>query len=214
MDDPKPSYPNNNEPISPTEPVDQPFEDTQTETYETPAGEPTTIAPLPTPLSLQKPKSHAGRWFVRGFVVLLLAGLAAFGYWQWTEAQSANNERASLQSELETVKAANKSNDEKAETPVVTEPKTDKELVKTEVESFLDLMDKNSYVYDPANVKMDEQFAVAKASLPNSGANPKTVVLEKSGDGWVVIYSSFEPLTAAEKTDLTTKFGVTASLME
>ncbi|MEO5499538.1 MAG: hypothetical protein ABIR46_03495, partial [Candidatus Saccharimonadales bacterium] len=136
MDDQK-SSPNTNDKDTSNELLDQPYDDKQPETYVSPNGEPTAITPMATPLSLQKPKNHSGRWLFRGFVVLLIAVLGAFAYWQWTEAQSANNERASLQSELETVKSANKNVDKEIDTQdVVVDTKTDDELIKIQVDTF------------------------------------------------------------------------------
>lgn len=215
MDDFRPQRPG-----QPTDKPDgfqpQPAYNEQPETYE--ALPDAQATPEPTEPSPQTPKNKSGakKWLLSGIVVLLLAGLGALAYWQWTEAQNASKEQASLQSELDAVKSANKTatEDEKDTDTPVPATKTDNELVKTEVEAYLASINANSHIYDPANVKMDSTFAVAKTSRPNTGANPRVVILEKSKENWVVIFSSSEPLSAAEKTDLTNEFGVTASLME
>lgn len=101
MDDFKPQQPN--------EPTDKPDDfqatyENKPETYVTPAGEPTTLNTVPQP-SLEIPKkkkSGAKKWLLGGLVVLLLAGLGAFAYWQWSEAESAKKELSSAQSQLET----------------------------------------------------------------------------------------------------------------
>lgn len=214
MDDPKPASSDKNEQDKSSGLLDQPYDDKQPETYVTPTGEPTTIAPIETPLSLQKPKGHSGRWLFRGFVVLLIAALAAFSYWQWTEAQSANNERASLQSELETVKSASKAAVEAENEDTVTTP-SDKELVTTEVESYLAASENNKYELDEDTVEVKDTFATATAILPNSDAKGKLVVLKKAETLWVVLFSG--TVGAIETTDkdyLVKEFGVPAAMLE
>lgn len=63
---------------------------------DTPAEQPAVAAPAST-----KNKSGAGKWLLVGLAILLVAGLGALAFWQWSEAQSAKQELASVQSQLE-----------------------------------------------------------------------------------------------------------------
>lgn len=228
MDDPKPVSPDKNEQGTSNELRDQPYNDTQTETYVSPSGEPTTITPLPTPLSLQKPKSHAGRWFIRGFVVLIIAALAAFGYWQWTEAQSANNERASLQSELETVKAANKSADSAGEEADLGGGKdfVPQTFIAGEVKNFVkanSVLSQDGDTYNEDIKYLSEKFARVDVLKVDPTDKTKTTLSatyflknaadatadKKSEEGqqWTLIWT--DPVTDADKKYLKETFGVT-----
>ncbi len=228
MDDPKPVSPDNNGRDVSSDPLNKPYNDSQTETYETPAGEPASIEPLPTPLSLQKHKSHAGRWFLRGFVVLIIAALAAFGYWQWTEAQSANNERASLQSALDAVKTANKT------AGIIKEeddlgggkdfiPQT---AIASEVRNFVGanlVLAKDGQAYTEEIKYLTETFArvevlkvdavdktnttlVATYFLKNA-ADTTADKTSEEGQRWTLIWT--DPLTDADKKYLKDTFGMT-----
>lgn len=198
----------------------QPNPDNEPETYVTPEGQPTTLGdahaePQAQPVAVTKKKTGAKKWLVGGVVVLLLAGLGALAYWQWADAQNARNEVASLKTSLEAAEKEAKeetTKDDDGTAPAVT-PLSDSELVTTEAEAFLDSTDNNSYVFTASNVKTEDTFAVVKAGIPNTGANPKYVVLEKSDGNWVVIYSVVGPIPTAEKDRLTTEFGVPKTLL-
>lgn len=216
MDDPNLVSPDKKERDTSNDLLDQPYSDAQTETYVSQTGEPTSITPLPTPLSLQKPKSHAGRWFLRGFVLLIIAALAAFGYWQWTETQSANNERASLQSELETVKAANKEsvaqNDEDTEPVIKTTPEDE---IEYEVGTLLAASDGVQYVFNAGSIVTKDKFATATASLPNSDAPAKLFVLEFVGADWIVLFTGEKgKVETAQKESLNKEYGVPVSIFD
>lgn len=63
-----------------------------------------------------KKKSGAGKWLLAGLGVLLVAGLGALAFWQWSEAQSANQELASVQSQLQASQKAAAPVQEKTDT--------------------------------------------------------------------------------------------------
>lgn len=85
---------------------------TPVNTYEMPASQPVETAPVPAPEPVpEKKPSRVGKWLLWGLVVLLLAGLGAFAYWQYTDAQNAKNEVATLQTALKASQNANKTNE-------------------------------------------------------------------------------------------------------
>lgn len=219
VDDFRPQQPDQTgEPTNKPDDFQATYED-KPETYVTPTGEPTTLdsTPAETPLVITKKKSGAKKWLLWSVVVLLLAGLGAAAYWFWSEADSAKRELSSAQSQLTQAQAdLKKANAEadKADEPVASTP-TDKELVKTETEAFLAAAQDNKLVVQDANIKTSGMFAVVTAVIPNSDADGKTVVLEKSKDEWVVIYSGVAgSMAAADKTSLVKDYGVPEALLQ
>ena len=188
------------------------------EAFVTAEGEPTRLespsAERPASMVMTKNKPGTGKWLLWGLVVLLLAGLGAFAYWQWGEAETAKQELSSVQSELQTVKASeDKTTDaEESEEPVANTP-DDKELAATEAKAYLAALQNNKL--EVLETEVEDTFAVVTAGLPNSDAPGKTIVLEKAADTWVVIYSGEAGNTsAADKTKLTTEFGAPATLLD
>jgi uncharacterized protein HemX len=91
--------------------------DDKPETFVTPTGEPTTLETPQqmAPLTMPKKKGGAGKWLLGGLVVLLLAGLGAFAYWQWAEAENAKQELTSTKTALQAAQDAAKKQDAKTE---------------------------------------------------------------------------------------------------
>lgn len=189
------------------------------ETYVTPEGTPTTLGEAHAEPQAQtvvaSKKSGAKKWLLGGVAVLLLAALSALAYWQWAEAQNARDEVASLRTTLEAAEKKAQEDTEKDEddSAPTTAPLRDTDLVKAEVDSFLASTQNNSYVYSANNVKIEDTFAIVKAVIPSSDANPKTIVLEKSKENWVVVYSIVGPVPAADKDKLTAEFGIPKTLL-
>lgn len=192
--------------------------DDKPETYVTPTGEPTTLetAQQETPLAMPKKKRGAGKWLLGGLVVLLLAGLGAFSYWQWTEADSAKKEAASVKQELDTVKTAQKdaANDKPATAPVAP-TLTDAEEVTIAAQQFtaarvnnqFNTVDKDTVTIDPT-----KQFAKAVVGVGTSKEGGYTVIAKKQKDTWVVIYGGVT-MTTEQKNNLVKEFGVPESLL-
>lgn len=192
--------------------------DDKPETYVTPTGEPTTLetAQQETPLAMPKKKRGAGKWLLGGLVVLLLAGLGAFSYWQWTEADSAKKEAASVKQELDTVKTAQKdaANDKPATAPAAP-TLTDAEEVTIAAQQFtaarvnnqFNTVDKDTVTIDPT-----KQFAKAVVGVGTSKEGGYTVIAKKQKDTWVVIYGGVT-MTTEQKNNLVKEFGVPESLL-
>ena len=197
--------------------ADRPYIE-EKEEFVTSRGEPTTLespsAERPASMVMSKKQSGARKWLLWGFVALLLAGLGAFAYWQWAEAETAKQELSSAQSELQTVKAsAHKTTDAEMDDEPVTNTPDDKELATLEAEAYLAALQDNKL--EVLETEVEDTFAVVTAGLPNSDAPGKTIVLEKAADTWVVIYSGEAGNTpAADKTKLTTEFGVPVTLLD
>lgn len=213
MDDPKPASSDKNEQDVPNDPLNQPYDDKQPETYVTPTGEPTTIAPMATPLSLQKPKSHSGRWIFRGVVVLLIAVLGAFGYWQWTEAQSAQTERESLQTELNTVKMAYEevAKKDEVEEPAVT---PQEELKITERADNMVKAIEAAHLDTDYVVKLDKvkgEYVSITTGMPNKDGIE--VIFKNTANGLVqiAVYESMSGMTKNEAANLKSDYGFDAA---
>lgn len=103
MDDFKPQKPDQfDKPANGSDGAQQSYQ-SNPETYETTTQEPVrtdeTVAAAP--VVATKKKSGAKKWLLGGLTVLLLAGLGAFAYWQWSEAESAKKELSSIEAALQ-----------------------------------------------------------------------------------------------------------------
>ena len=155
----------------------------------------------------KKKKSGAKKWLLWGMVVLLLAGLGAFAYWQWSEAQDSKNELSSVQQELATVKAAQKQVDEDAD-------KTDSEPVSTTLTPEQSaLQAASAYYCGIVDFGCDKVTTKVLASVPHSTNSAGFYVIQattatkdakiylKSVDNlkWAVIYQGGSPMDETTK---------------
>lgn len=158
---------------------------TQTDTYVTPTQEPVAAAPVVTPE--KKKPSRAGKWLLWGFVVLLLASLAAFAYGQYVEAENAKNENASLQNSLKAAQDAN-TVDEATETEGDGATLTDKQLIinvaKADAQSPVAAKDSKVTVIVK---KQGNEFAEALVGDAISGGG-YAVILKKVNEEWVIVF--------------------------
>ncbi len=171
------------------------------------------MPPASEPMKVKK-KGGAKKWLLWGIVVLLLASLAAFGYWQWTEAENAKKEAESAKQELATVKAVSGSSevDPSTSTTSDTEP-TDEDAITTESEAYIAARVETQYVIEDDGVEVEGMYAVVTALIPNSDADVLTIVLEKSKGVWVVIYGETGDMSAADRSRLVDGFDVPSSLL-
>ena len=112
MDDFKPQQPNGptsqDDPVAETPQATQDGQDTQAvqDTQDTQSTYESTPEPVQSDETVAAPvvtapkKSGAKKWLLGGLVVLALAGLGAFAYWQWAEADNSKKELSRTQAQL------------------------------------------------------------------------------------------------------------------
>lgn len=227
MDDPKPVTPEKQPETAAAEPdtkapgavapqTETPFDDKQPETYVNSAGEPVKIAPLDE-VSAAPKKSGAGKWLVRGLVILSLAALGALAYWQYTEAEAAKTERASLQNELDTVKEANSSAADEQDKPVASPPVTEltnKDQLTAAAQLYIAASntDSSSVVRE---VIIEDRFAVVVVGDKTSAIDNEALIYEKVKDSWTLLSVTLrDALDEEDKSRLSKGFGVPDSIIE
>ncbi len=218
MDDFKPQQPQKQDDLSSEKPNDfQAAYEEKPETYVTPSGEPTTLETVqqqPSPLTPKK-KGGAGKWLLGGLVILLLTGLGALAYWQWSEADAARKQLTSTQSQLQAAqanlaKASEKKNDDS--TIVEGKTKTDKELIAESVMAYWHAAkgaekDKLTTTVD----KLELPFARTSVGVVG-GAGGASCVSKKSGGLWLVLFCAQG--SGPETEALMTKYGVPESIIK
>jgi len=162
----------------------------------TPPVQPSEPDPMPSssgPMVVKKPSS-AKKWLLWGVVVLLLAGLSAFSYWQWTEAENAKKEAESAKQELATAKAADAAEKDQDDTPTTSNATTsDKEqitAVLTAKAHATTVSEKTKFTVKI--FKQNETFAYAGVSVaasedPNGGGGYASILKKVDGQ-WVIIF--------------------------
>lgn len=180
MDDFKPQQPKDldqptQEPVGAATPSEE-----KPEVYQPPVIDPAPIeaTPQPVPLAIPKKKSSAQKWLLGGLVVLLLAGLGSFAYWQWAEAESAKQELTSTKAALQAAQEAAKKDETKTEpdTPT-TKIKTIEQLVTDSVAGYTAAASGVSFFVRQEKVSGDFASIYMKPEAPN--AESSLVLLKK-----------------------------------
>lgn len=207
-------------------PTDRPVRDESFKRPEASVPQPTPVsAPDVTPQEnptapvLTSKRSRTGKFVLVGLTVLLVAGLAAFSFWQWTEAKNSEQELVSVQQEL-----ANSLADKSSETkdtekktqpaPVVTTSAADqvgqaaKAYTALQLNKQYDTVKKENVTFDSSN-----QFAKVVVSAGTVTQGGYTVVLKKATDRWVVLDGGVT-LTVEQKNALVKDFGVPEQLVK
>ena len=167
------------------------------ETFVKPDGE-TTATPA---RNVIKEESGAKKWVLGGLVVLLLAGLGAFGAWAYMDAQNARNELSSVKTGLDAARAdvaklrADATDDKK---PVDTQetPKTDKELITEAVTAEIHATTAAKTLKVTVNIlKPGTEFAYVSAGFEGGGG--ASYILKKVDSLWVIVFSGQDSVPQA-----------------
>jgi type II secretory pathway pseudopilin PulG len=152
----------------------------------------------PTQAVVTAPKkpSRVKGWLLGGFVVVIIAALAALTYWQWQEAESAKqsltaaeNQLKSAQNELSNAKPT------KEDAPSNAAPLTEDEKITLAASNYICIQanagcDKvTETVTKKQSPTVDKAgFAIVKAGDAASGAGMKIYLKSTSMGDWIVIY--------------------------
>lgn len=219
VDDFRPGQPQ--QPNESTEPTDKPDDfqatyENKPETYVTPTGEPTTLEETPRDASTVAAKKKPGvaKWLLVAIVVLLLAGLGALAYWQWTEADNAKKELSSVQSQLTSANAKitslskEKADTSKDKTTTVTQTTAEKAKAMATAITTATVATNDTATVD----KVSGSFVSISVAVPNS--EPILWIFKDTTNGLVKIatYSAVgDGMPKSEADGLKTTYGFDAA---
>lgn len=224
MDDFKPQRPEGAAPTEPErDPMSRPYVSPVTTSTESSSPDPTEPAPVVT-----KKKSGVKKWLLGGLVLVLLTGLGAFAYWQWSEAENARSEAATLRTSLEAAQKQNATDTEAATVPAGT-GLTDEAAVSAaaldSVEAFMSTSGVTRQSYEATVGYIDDTFA--RVAVSYTELDPATGKQKPTGKGETFYFKKVErdggeaswamiainPLTAQEMTSLKNRYGVTDKII-